>query len=139
MRICSLRWRCQTISPTLLMCTLGIRDARAQLVSVFVVVLCGTRWVSFSVQSILSRELPLRHRQLPEKEDDMSKDRNLQFCMDQLKSMQSRDGLEPEQMSALERAEGEMKRLWRKPNPNRREIFKVVRKVAEAIIKTFVD
>lgn len=76
---------------------------------------------------------------MPEKEDDMSKDRNLQFCKDQLRSMRSRDGLEPEQMSALERAEGELKRLWRKPNPNRREIFKVVRKVAEAIIKAFVD
>lgn len=69
----------------------------------------------------------------------MSKDRNLQFCMDQLRSMRSRDGLEPEQMSALERAEGELKCLWRKPNPNRREIFKAVRKVAEAIIKAFVD
>jgi hypothetical protein len=75
---------------------------------------------------------------MPEKEDDMSKDKNLQFCMDELKSMQNRDGLEPEQMSALEKAEGELKRLWRKPNPNRREVFKVVRKVAEAIIKTFV-
>jgi hypothetical protein len=53
--------------------------------------------------------------------------------------MRSRDGLEPEQMSALERAEGELKCLWRKPNPNRREIFKAVRKVAEAIIKAFVD
>jgi len=81
----------------------------------------------------------LRHRHLPEKEDDRNKDRNLQFWMDQLKSMRSRDGLEPEQMSALERAEGELKCLWRKPNPHRREIFKVVRKVAEAIIKAFVD
>jgi hypothetical protein len=95
--------------------------------------------VSFSVQSIPSRELPLRRRRLlPEKEDDMSKDKNLQFCMDELKSMQNRDGLEPEQMSALEKAEGELKRLWRKPNPSRREVFKVVRQVAEAIIKTFV-
>jgi hypothetical protein len=68
----------------------------------------------------------------------MSKDKNLQFCMDELKSMQNRDGLEPEQMSALEKAEDELKRLWRKPNPSRREVFKAVRKVAEAIIKTFV-
>ena len=68
----------------------------------------------------------------------MKKDRNLQFCMDELQSMQNRDGLEPEQMSALENAEVELKRLWRKSNPGRREIFKVVRKVAEAILKTFV-
>lgn len=68
----------------------------------------------------------------------MKKDRNLQFCMDELQSMQNRNGLEPEQRSALEKAEGELKRLWRKPNPTRREIFKVVRNVAEAIIKHFV-
>jgi hypothetical protein len=68
----------------------------------------------------------------------MKKDRNLQFCMDELKSMQKRDGLEPEQRSALEKAEGELRQLWRKPNPNRREIFRVVREVTEAITKTFV-
>jgi len=73
---------------------------------------------------------------LPEKENGM-KDKNLQFCMDELKSMQGRDGLEPEQISALEKARGELKRLWRKPNPGRREIFNTVRKVAEAIIKNF--
>jgi hypothetical protein len=68
----------------------------------------------------------------------MKKDRNLQFCMDELQSMQNRDGLGSEQRSALEKAEGKLKRLWRKPNPNRREIFRVVREVAEAIIKHFV-
>lgn len=69
----------------------------------------------------------------------MNKDKNLQFCMDELQFMQDRDGLEPEQKSALEKAEKELKRLWRKPNPSRREIFKVVRKVAEAIINNFVS
>ena len=69
----------------------------------------------------------------------MSKDKNLQFCMDELKSMQKRDGLEPEQKGALERAESALKRLWRKPNPSRREIFNTVRKVTEAIINAFVD
>ena len=68
----------------------------------------------------------------------MNKDKNLQFCMDELKSTQNRDGLEPEQMSALEKAEDELKYLWRKPNPTRREIFRVIRKVAEAISKAFV-
>ncbi len=68
----------------------------------------------------------------------MSKDKSLRFCMDALKSMQKRNGLEPEQMSALEKAESELKRLWRNPNPSRREIFKVVRTVAEAITKIFV-
>jgi len=76
---------------------------------------------------------------LPEKEDNMSKDKNLQFCMDKLKSMQNRDGLEPEQRSALEKAQNELKRLWRKPDLRRREIFNVVRKIAEAIIQNFAD
>jgi hypothetical protein len=68
----------------------------------------------------------------------MKKDKNLQFCRDELQSMQRRDGLEPEQRSALEKAEGELRGLWRRPNPSRREIFRAVRTVAEAIIKTFV-
>jgi hypothetical protein len=53
--------------------------------------------------------------------------------------MLKRDGLEPEQISALEDAEAELTGLGRKPNPSRREIFRVVRKVAEAIIKNFVS
>jgi len=64
-------------------------------------------------------------------------DKNLQFCMDQLRSMRNRDGLEPEQRGALEKAETALKRLWRKPNPGRREIFTAVRNVAEAVIKNF--
>ena len=68
-----------------------------------------------------------------------SKYEDLQFSMDQLRSMLKRDGLEPEQISALEDAEIELIRLGRKTNPTRREIFRVVRKVAEAIVKNFVS
>jgi hypothetical protein len=68
----------------------------------------------------------------------MRKDKNLQFCMDELQSMRNRNGLETEQRSALAKAEGELRRLWRKPNPTRREVSAVVRKVTEAIIKHFV-
>ena len=66
-----------------------------------------------------------------------SKYKDLQFSVDQLRFMLRRDGLEPEQISALEEAENELIRLGHKPNPSRREIFRVVRKVAEAIIKNF--
>ena len=69
----------------------------------------------------------------------MSRDRNLQFCMDLLRSMRNRDGLEPEQLSALEKAEASLKRLWRNPNPSRREIFNSVRKITEAVSDTFVS
>ena len=67
------------------------------------------------------------------------KHKDLQFSVDQLRSMLKRDGLEPEQISALEDAEAELIGLGRKPNPSRREIFRVVRKVAEAIVKNFVS
>lgn len=69
----------------------------------------------------------------------MKKNRDLQFCLDQLQSMQSRDGLEPEQRSALENAKNEIKRLRRKAHPTRGEIFNAVREVVEAIIKNFVS
>jgi hypothetical protein len=68
-----------------------------------------------------------------------SKYEDLQFSMDQLRSMLKRGGLEPEQISALEDAEIELIRLGRKTNPTRRAIFRVVRKVAEAIVKNFVS
>lgn len=69
----------------------------------------------------------------------MKRNKDVQFCLDELQSMQNRDGLGPEQRSALENAKNELKRLRRKPHPTRGEIFKVVRKVAEAIIKNFAS
>jgi hypothetical protein len=63
-------------------------------------------------------------------------DKNLKFCMDELRSLQNRSGLEPEQRSQLERAMEELRRLWRKPNLSRREIYRAVRLVAEAVLKT---
>ncbi|HMB82726.1 MAG TPA: hypothetical protein VKI40_01625 [Terriglobales bacterium] len=68
----------------------------------------------------------------------MKKNKNLQFCLDELQSMQDRDGIEPEQRSALENAKNKLRRLRRAPHPNREEIFETVREVAEAIIKNFV-
>ncbi|MGA2860167.1 MAG: hypothetical protein ABSE40_25150 [Candidatus Sulfotelmatobacter sp.] len=65
------------------------------------------------------------------------KDKNLKFCMDELRSMQNRSGLEPEQRSRLEAAMEELRRLWRKPNPSRKHVYRAVRKVAEAILGTF--
>jgi hypothetical protein len=64
-------------------------------------------------------------------------DKNLKFCMDQLRSLQNRDGLEPEQRSELEKAMEVLKRLWRKPNPSRKDVYAAVRLVAEAILTTF--
>ena len=69
----------------------------------------------------------------------MKKDKNLQFCLDELQSMQIRDGLEPEQRSALESAKRKLKRLRRTPHPTREEGFEVVREVAEIMINGFND
>jgi hypothetical protein len=68
----------------------------------------------------------------------MQHDRDLQFCMDALRSLQIRDGLEPEQRSAVEKAKERLRRLRRKSNPSRREIFEAVRRVVEAITQDFV-
>jgi truncated hemoglobin YjbI len=81
----------------------------------------------------------LRHRQfLAGEGGPMKQDKNLQYCMDCLRSMQERDGLEPEQRSALEKAKVRLKALRRSPTPTRREIFEAVRQVAEAIVNNFV-
>lgn len=66
------------------------------------------------------------------------KDKNLRFCLDELQSMQNRDGLEPEQRSALEKAKNKLKRLRRNPKPMRKEIFEVVWTVTEAVVNAFV-
>jgi hypothetical protein len=89
----------------------------------------------FSGSDIPSRELLLRHRQLPEEEQ--MQDKNLKFCMDQLRSLRNRDGLEPELRSELERAMEELRRLWRKQNPCRKDVYRAVRLVAEALLTTF--
>ena len=68
----------------------------------------------------------------------MKHNKDLQFCNDHLRLLQKRDGLEPEQRRSLEKAQEELKRLWRIPNPSREVVSRVVRVVAEAIIKNFL-
>lgn len=69
----------------------------------------------------------------------MKGNKDLQFCIDQLRLMRDRNGLQPEQKSALERTEFKLKRLRRNQRPDRQEVFEVVREVAEAIINNFVS
>jgi len=68
----------------------------------------------------------------------MKHNKDLQFCDNQLRLLQRRDGLEPEQRRSLEKAQEELKRLWRIPNPTREDVSRVVRMVAEAIIQNFM-
>jgi hypothetical protein len=67
-------------------------------------------------------------------EEVMKKSKNWQFCMDTLKSLQNEGEFEPEQKSALEGAQKGLRKLRRKTNPSREEIYRVVRQVAEAIL-----
>lgn len=65
--------------------------------------------------------------------------KDLQFCLEELRSLQNRNGLKPEQRGALKKAEVKLKSLRRKPNPTRGEIFEAVRRIVEAIINNFVN
>jgi hypothetical protein len=65
------------------------------------------------------------------------KNKNLKFCMDELRSLQNRSELEPEQRSRLEAATEELRKLWRKANPSRADVYRAVRLVSEAILTTF--
>ncbi len=66
----------------------------------------------------------------------MQRNRDLRFCMEQLSSMLDRDEYEPEQKRTLEAAKKRLKGLARKTNPDKSEIYRVVRQVAEAILNT---
>ena len=70
--------------------------------------------------------------------DDMKSDKNLKACIDVLKSLQSRDGIEPEQKEAVARALEKLMELRRHPNIKRQTVFLAVREITEAIIKTFL-
>jgi len=63
--------------------------------------------------------------------------KDVQFCVEQLRSMLNRGGLGPEQKSALEAALEELKELRRNANPRKQDVYRVVRKVAEVLIKYF--
>jgi len=65
------------------------------------------------------------------------KNKNLKFCMDELRSLQNRSELEPEQRSRLEVAMRELRKLWRRANPTREDVYRAVRLVSEAILTTF--
>ena len=67
----------------------------------------------------------------------MKRIKDVQFCVEQLRSMLNRGGLGPEQKSALEAALEELKELRRNANPRKQDVYRVVRKVAEVLIKYF--
>jgi hypothetical protein len=99
----------------------------------------AARCVSFPVRSIPFRRQTAAAPVTTGEDRTVKKDKNLQYCIDQLRLMQNRDGIEPEQKSALEKAQEGLKHLRRTPNPNRREVYAIVRQVAEAMCKNFLN
>jgi len=93
--------------------------------------------MSFLGRFVPPRERALRHGTYAELEENLKYDKNLRFCMAQLDSMLNGNDFDPEQKRALAVARKELKVLWRKPSPRRAEVFRVVRRVAEAILKLF--
>ena len=98
----------------------------------------AAHYVSFPVLSIPSRKSASAAPVTLPEGDDMKSDKNLKACIDVLKSLQRRDGIEPEQKEAVARALEKLMELRRHPNMKRQNVFLTVREIAEAIIKTFL-
>lgn len=68
----------------------------------------------------------------------MKKVKDLNACIAQLRALQRSNDTEPEQTKYIENAIKHLRELRRKPNPNRAEVARLVRKVAEALLQAFV-
>ena len=68
------------------------------------------------------------------KEKLMKQNKNLKFCLEILKSLQSQSESEPEQKRTLEDASKRLRQLRRMAKRDQEEIYRVVRQIAEAII-----
>jgi hypothetical protein len=66
----------------------------------------------------------------------MKQNKNLKFCLEILKSLRSQNESEPGQKRTLESASKRLRKLRRMANRDQEEIFRVVRQITEAIIKT---
>jgi hypothetical protein len=69
----------------------------------------------------------------------MKRNKDLQFCIEQLCSLLNRSGLGPEQKRVLETALVELKRLRRNANPTKQQVYLAVRRVADALLKSFTN
>ncbi len=65
--------------------------------------------------------------------------KDLDACIAELQAMERRSELDPEQGKYIEAAIGELKWLRRKPHLSQQQAAASVRKIAECILKAFVD
>jgi hypothetical protein len=68
----------------------------------------------------------------------MKKQRDLNVCIDLIRTLLTQGGLEPEQMNALENALKTIKELRRSSSLDKASIYRAVRKITEDLVKVFV-
>jgi len=94
---------------------------------------------SFGSMSLLFGKCALGMAQLaPERGEFMKKVRDLQAVFAQLRALAARGDIEPRRKQLLEQAIETLKRFRRNKNPNRAEIFRCVRDVAEKLLEAFL-
>lgn len=69
----------------------------------------------------------------------MKKCRDLDACISLLGEVQAGGDVNPERKQAVERAISEIKRIRRRPNLKKHEVYNSVRTITEALIRAFFD
>ena len=69
----------------------------------------------------------------------MKNSRDLRACISLLREIQSGGDVNSERKQAVEKAIDEIKRIWRKSNPKRHEVYSSVRTITEELIRAFLD
>lgn len=67
----------------------------------------------------------------------MKKSKDVNACIAQLRALQDRNDTEPEQKKCIEEAIEQLRRLRRKTNPNKGDLFHCVRVISENLLRAF--
>jgi len=67
----------------------------------------------------------------------MKQVRDVNACIAQLRALQRKNDTKPEQTKYIDEAIEELRKLRRKSNPTKAEVFRCVRKVAENLLHAF--
>lgn len=79
-----------------------------------------------------------RGNNLSRKEMHMARNKGLKACIANLRDLQAKSYIEPEQKAAIEELIVRIRKLNRLQNPTRRELLQCVREVAKLLTKMFV-
>ena len=82
--------------------------------------------------------LPGTPAQLRREGVTMKQIKDMNVCIAQLRALQCRNDIDPEQKQYVDEAIEQLKKLRRKSNPTRSEVFHFVRKVADCLLRAFV-